>query len=120
MKKFAQILYGKAHWIFEAEVKPEFSPDIVLVEITDLATQPQEGWDYIDGQFMESNVSTEELLATLRAERNRLLTESDKYMLVDYPISEEQREAWKTYRQALRDMPETCGMDNPVWPAAPH
>jgi len=31
MKKFAQILYNKAHWVFEAEVKPEFSPDIVLV-----------------------------------------------------------------------------------------
>jgi len=43
--RFAQILYGKAHWIFEADKKPRFAPNIVLVDITD---QPdiQEGWIY--------------------------------------------------------------------------
>ncbi|MEK3935915.1 hypothetical protein MKY41_11360 [Sporosarcina sp. FSL W7-1349] len=45
MKKFAQILYNKAHWIFEAEEKPEFAPNIVLVDITGNA-EVQEGWDY--------------------------------------------------------------------------
>lgn len=45
MKKFAQILHNKAHWIFEAEEKPEYAPDIVLVDITD-KLDIQEGWDY--------------------------------------------------------------------------
>lgn len=45
MKRFAQILYDKAHWIFEAGDKPEFAPDIVLVDITG-NTEVQEGWDY--------------------------------------------------------------------------
>ena len=46
MKKFAQLLYGKAHWVFEADVMPEFAPDIVLKDITDLVPQPEEGWNY--------------------------------------------------------------------------
>jgi len=43
--KFAQILYDKAHWIFEADEKPEFAPNIVLVDITG-RDEIQEGWDY--------------------------------------------------------------------------
>ena len=46
MKKFAQILYNKVHWVLEAESMPEFSSDIVIKDITDLADQPEEGWDY--------------------------------------------------------------------------
>lgn len=45
MKRFAQILNDRAHWIFEAEEKPEFAPDIVLIDITD-NPDVQEGWDY--------------------------------------------------------------------------
>lgn len=36
--------------------------------------------------------------------RNELLRESDKYMLIDYPISDEERQQWITYRQGLRDI----------------
>lgn len=46
--KFAQILYDKVHWIFEADKKPEFAPNIVLVDITG-NNDIQEGWDYIGG-----------------------------------------------------------------------
>lgn len=45
MKRYAQILWGKAHWVFEAEEAPEFAPDIVIVDITD-NPEIQEGWDY--------------------------------------------------------------------------
>lgn len=45
MKRYAQILWGKAHWIFEAETVPEFAPDIVIIDITD-KPEIQEGWDY--------------------------------------------------------------------------
>lgn len=50
MKKFAQILNNKAHWIFESDEKPEFAPNIILVEITG-QDQVCEGWDYNDGVF---------------------------------------------------------------------
>lgn len=55
MKKFVQIYNNKAWWIFEAEEKQEFAPDIIIKDITDLNPQPQEGWNYdeITGVFTE-------------------------------------------------------------------
>jgi hypothetical protein len=48
--RIAQILHGKAHYIFEADSIPEWPPDpegnpIILKEITD-QPEVQEGWDY--------------------------------------------------------------------------
>lgn len=42
------------------------------------------------------------LAARLRNHRNRLLSESDWTQLDDAPVD---RDAWKIYRQALRDLP---------------
>lgn len=56
MKRYAQILNNKAHWIFEADKKPKFAPDIVLIDITG-SSEVQEGWDYDaeTGAFTETN-----------------------------------------------------------------
>lgn len=42
-------------------------------------------------------------LANLRSERNRLLSETDYMALSDVTMSD----AWRTYRQALRDITNT-------------
>jgi hypothetical protein len=39
----------------------------------------------------------------LKQKRNLVLAETDEYLLSDYPITPEQLEQVKTYRQALRD-----------------
>ena len=50
-----------------------------------------------------------------RSERNTLLSESDVYALADRITDE-----WKTYRQALRDVPSQAGFpDNITWPTKP-
>jgi hypothetical protein len=59
---------------------------------------------------------------SLRQDRNRLLADSDAYVLPDrwavYTV--EQQSAWATYRQALRDLPQnTTDPFNSVWPAQP-
>jgi len=56
----------------------------------------------------------------LREERNKRLTECDWVVIrstsTDTPIPEE----WKTYMQALRDLPSnTTDPSNPVWPTPP-
>ena len=58
---------------------------------------------------------------TLRKRRNRFLDETDKYMTIDYPhASDEVRQAWLDYRQALRDLPaNTEDPKDPEWPAVP-
>ena len=50
-----------------------------------------------------------------RIERDVLLSDSDVYALADR-ITEE----WRTYRQALRDIPNQSGFpDNITWPTKP-
>jgi len=44
--------------------------------------------------------------------KNELLTESDKYMLVDFPINESNKENILTYRQELRDYPALSFFNN--------
>jgi hypothetical protein len=39
----------------------------------------------------------------MKHKRNGILNETDKYMLSDFPITPEQLEIVKQYRQALRD-----------------
>ena len=56
-------------------------------------------------------VSEEDKAQTLRNVRDSLLAETDKTMLPDYPVTDEEREKYKAYRQYLRDIPQ-----NPDFP----
>ena len=47
------------------------------------------------------------LLADMITERNKQLTASDWTQMPDSPITDEQKQLWQTYRQALRDFPNT-------------
>lgn len=67
-------------------------------------------------------------LSNLRLVRNMYLDESDKYVTVDFPhSSEEKKQEWFTYRQALRDLPATVeqnlvldpDLTNVTWPTRP-
>ncbi len=49
-----------------------------------------------------------------RAERDTVLQSTDVFMLPDYPITEEEREAYKQYRQYLRDLPSDEAFPNVV------
>jgi hypothetical protein len=66
--------------------------------------------------------SVDELAAEVRAERNRLLAESDWTQLADArdAMGETKAAEWDAYRQALRDIPEQEGFpENVVWPTKP-
>ena len=58
---------------------------------------------------------------TLREERNKRLADTD-YLVLDYPLTSEQLQQVKTYRQALRDLPNREGapfLENIPWPEKP-
>lgn len=57
----------------------------------------------------------DELRAARRRQRDRLLAGSDWTQLPDSPMTAEERAAWASYRQALRDL-DPAGTD---WPVAP-
>lgn len=55
-----------------------------------------------------------------RQKRDRLIADTDFLLCADYPISAEDLEAVKAYRQALRDVPQQEGFPfDVVWPELP-
>ena len=63
--------------------------------------------DYVhcDGQFVltVSDEAIEQRKEQVRFVRNQCLEQTDKYMIADYPITDEEREQYKAYRVYLRD-----------------
>jgi|TARA_R100000656_G_C3902185_1_gene119044 hypothetical protein len=57
----------------------------------------------------------------LRRQRNQLLSETDYLFGSDVPLmSDEKTQEWRTYRQALRDLPaNTADPTNITWPEEP-
>jgi hypothetical protein len=99
--------------------------------------QIPEGHEFVDGNGGEGHVwngssfdapdpitekeQTENYLAAIRVERNDLLHTSDWTQGNDSPLTDEVKTSWATYRQELRDTPETytADPDAVVWPDAP-
>ena len=63
--------------------------------------QAYNGSWYVKGFAPEKPV--EELQAQVRSVRNQYLEQTDKFMIADYPITDDERELYKQYRTYLRD-----------------
>ena len=72
-------------------------------------------WSQVEAKKLELEAA--EPMRLLREERDQLLSQSDWRDLPSYPGSNQ--EAWRTYRQQLRDLPSTTDPSNPTWPTAP-
>lgn len=60
------------------------------------------------------------LMAGLRIERDRLLNLCDWTQIADAPLNDAARNAWRTYRQQLRDLPDTVADLTAIdWPTPP-
>lgn len=65
-------------------------------------------------------LTDEDRAKAAREKRDHLLAETDYLLMPDYPISSEALVALKTYRQALRDVPEQEGFPKTIeWPSKP-
>jgi hypothetical protein len=76
--------YENVKWLCEEHEKP--SKEFVMAKLKELQDA--------------------EPMRLLRIERNKKLSATDKYMTLDYPMTEEQRGAMREYRQILRDLPQ--------------
>ena len=66
------------------------------------------------------NPTQEEKEQTARNKRNMKLTFTDWTQLPDAPLTAEQKAAYATYRQALRDVPAQSGFPDAIeWPEEP-
>lgn len=80
----------------------EFYRSIGMTEIE--VEQAYDGSWYLKGYAPEKPVEEKE--AEVRSVRNQYLEQTDKYMITDYPITDEERELYKQYRTYLRAYPE--------------
>ena len=78
----------------------------------------------IDGSVVDipaSTIEQEEIdraWLVLKGSRNMMLQSSDWTQVPDAPVDQQ---AWATYRQELRDLPDnTTDPRNPVWPTRPN
>ena len=81
----------------------------------------QDGWAYVvrveDKTAEEIAADLASKSAQVRAQRDRLLSASDWTQVLDAPVD---REAWATYRQALRDLPSQEGFPDVEFPRDPN
>ena len=77
----------------------------------------------IDGKHVHLPLTTDEetqlKFLKLRNERDYLLKQSDWTQMPDSPLTEEKKQEWQTYRQALRDLPQTVDINNIEFPTKP-
>jgi len=57
--------------------------------------------------FVRCDFVSNDYEANMRRQRDAFLAGSDWSQMPDSPLSDSDREAWATYRQALRDFPAT-------------
>lgn len=86
------------------------------VEVTDEVWQKalEDGANcYVDNKFVYKDLSTnDEKAAAIRIQRDQLLEQSDWTQAKDISLSNDAD--WKTYRQALRDIPAQSGFPTDV------
>lgn len=76
-----------------------------------------ETWNVTTASPEDAAARTAERAAAVRAERDRRLAACDWTQLPDAPAN---KEAWASYRQALRDLTSSPGFPgNITWPVAP-
>jgi hypothetical protein len=108
---------------YHSDIQDTMPSDIL--EITDLQYNTllngnhKEGKEiYFDGKAPALRlVETKITWDLIRGKRNRLIRKCDYTQMPDFPGD---KVAWATYRQALRDLPQTyANVEDIIWPVAP-
>lgn len=76
--------------------------------------QDSENYKVINGELVYSpkQLSEAKILRYLRRHRNAILAQTDWTQMPDAPLTEAQKDRYKSYRQALRDLPKNYGTIN--------
>lgn len=103
---------GKISFVAETREELESLPCVTLDEIE----ETNEEFEEYNGEFIlkseKDRLYHQKICLDVRNKRNELLLLTDSKMLPDYPITDEVREQYKSYRQYLRDIPLDASFPN--------
>lgn len=100
------IMYNK-HYICDLRTVKHFN--LKILKTIKLSDYEKAGSDFYfdkDGNFILGK-TPEKKQEEIRLIRDGYLRNTDKYIVPDYPITDEERELYKAYRVYLRDYPES-------------
>lgn len=84
------------------------------------AYSPHE-YEIVDNEFRLRDTANAKI-AQIKEIRKALLNETDLiYCNAERwtNMTTDKQQAWSAYKQALRDFPNTCDINNPIWPELP-
>ena len=99
---------------FESSYREQIGTDGDMAIMSSDPSEWKLNWEQVKAKVDELSVT--QPFEQLRIDRDNLLKETDWMANSDVTMSD----AWKTYRQALRDLPSnTSDPANPTWPTKP-
>tara|TARA_B100001778_G_scaffold263345_1_gene224013 strand:- start:130 stop:528 length:399 start_codon:yes stop_codon:yes gene_type:complete len=99
---------------FESSYREQIGTDGDMAIMSSDPSEWKLNWEQVKAKVDELSVT--QPFEQLRIDRDNLLKETDWMANSDVTMSD----AWKTYRQALRDLPaNTSDPANPTWPTKP-
>ena len=82
--KYAQILNEKVHWVGNYDKKPNFHPKAgKFIDITDLETQPKEGWEYENKSFIQPIIAAVEVKEVVKIKVDTLTDKEFKKLVLE-------------------------------------
>ena len=106
--------------IIQSDTEPYVPPGLTLYVLeNDLPLQPAAYYEYNwDKQEWEDTRTIDQQWDIVKQQRDTLLQQSDYTQLPDVPL--DNKPAWATYRQELRDVTNQPDPFNIVWPIPPN
>ena len=113
----------KYHLATEIDRGPPDDPDIEVSLAAVSMPYTESNYQLALSEAYQGEVTVEDVPETadeIRAQRDKLLAATDWAVLPDSPLDEPSQTALKTYRQALRDVPQQEGFPGTItWPEMP-
>lgn len=101
----------------QAKTLLEYNGFVSITETDDgvvTVTPNTEAWEVWKAEQPDPSILIAE---EVRQQRNTLLSETDWTQLNDAPLTDKEKEKYRTYRQALRDIPQQESFpENITWP----